>query len=576
MPLANEASATGGSLLKMGNDAVWGDSSSPSEGMTHTTGTNLVPLEFTGLWSANNAIVSTALSAPTIQISFGGDEETEDVAEEAGDLTPWEGILAFEGNPTGDKRYLMPGEISERDFPLPFMVQTINDEGHKGSELGGRIDSVTRVPIGEFDNPNYDLSDLPDSTIVIWGEGVFDSSEAGQNGLRIIENGGGVSVDMSVSEVQLLDPETFEPVDMEELDIMQILFGGGDFLTGIKGQIMGATALPFPAFEDAIIQVVTASGNGEYVYHYMNPVIGPFIITRTVLTASAAGLAPLAPPREWFEMPESDMPTPLTVTEDGRVYGHLAIWGQCHTGFKEYCQVAPRSRSSYSFFHLGELACEDGSSVGVGKITVGTGHAPITYNSQKALEHYDNTGTVAAFVRAVDGRRGIWLSGAIRSDLPAERIRDLRANPPSGDWRMENGALELQGVLAVVIPGFPVARSEARLVASGADEEMVALVAAGYAPDYPRSRRRKRRMLSERLHKVLNTHIDDFKDYSSEERRKMAKDGRAMPDGSYPIADCTDVANARQAIGRSPANKRSAIRRHIAKRENALSCKSSE
>jgi len=53
----------------------------------------------------------------------------------------------------------------------------------------------------------------------------------------------------------------------------------------------------------------------------------------------------------------------------------------------------------------------------------------------------------------------------------------------------------------------------------------------------------------------------------------MAKAGTAMPDGSYPIADCEDVANARQSIGRSPEGRRSAVQAHINKRARALGCK---
>jgi hypothetical protein len=474
---SSSASAEGGSLSDMSN-SLW-----------YFIGPNS-----TSEWiSTSNGAVTTEFS--TITVNVDGGEATEE-----GERTLWEGILALEGSPTGDRRYLMPGEIDERDLPLPFMVQIENDEGHKGSELGGRIDSVIRIPVADFEDDRYDLSDLPETAVVIWGEGFFDSSDAGREGQRMVDNGGGVSVDMSVTEVTLLDPETYEEINIDDLDIMEVLFGGGDFITGIKGRIMGATVLAFPAFEEAQIQVVTASGTENIARIYE-----PFGIhlLKNVLTASAAGLAPLAPPREWFEMPEPDLPTPLTVTEDGRVYGHLAVWGQCHTGFKDYCQTAPPSYSEYKFFHLGTLETAEGDHIGVGKITLGTGHAPISYSSGKTLEHYDNTGCVAAFVRAVDGQRGIWISGAIRSDLPAERVRDLGANPPSGDWRMENGALELQAILSVPVPGFPVPHSEARLVASGEVEEMEALVATGFYVDWPKRRRRKKKMLSNRLHTAL-------------------------------------------------------------------------
>ena len=62
----------------------------------------------------------------------------------------------------------------------------------------------------------------------------------------------------------------------------------------------------------------------------------------------------------------------------------------------------------------------------------------------------------------------------------------------------------------------------------------------------------------------------DFKDYSPEQRKKMAKDGSAMPDGSFPIADCEDLKNAIQSIGR--ASDEGAAKAHIKKRKKALGC----
>ena len=512
----------------------------------------------------------------TVTVTIAEPEE-----EEEAQTTPWEGVLGLEGHPTADRRYLLPGRIAERDLPHPLMVQVVNDEGHKGSELGGRVETISRIPISEFSDPDFDFGDLPEDAVIIWGTGVFDDSEAGQDGQRLVENGGGISFDLSVDEIQLLDPETFEPLE-EEPDLMDLLFGGGEkFVTGIAGTIMGSTVVPFAAFPEAAIRL-TASGTLTWSG------IGKIRIVKPVLTASAAGLAPLNPPREWFEIEEPSEPMPLTVDDDGRVYGHLALWDQCHTGYKDYCQVPPRSASNYKFFHLGEIETDDGSRLGVGKITVGTGHAPISYGSVKTLEHYDNTGCVAAFVRARDGRHGIWLSGAIRSDLPAEKIRDLRANPPSGDWRRENGSLELQGVLAVPIPGFPVPRSEARLVASGDVEELEALYATGYAVEKDEeemaengdghlSKAELRKMIFDfAVENATAWECDGFKNYTAEQRRKMAKDGRALPDGSYPIADCADANNARRAIGRTPAGNRGRVRSHIARRERALGCKASD
>src|SRR5262245_51269778 len=57
--------------------------------------------------------------------------------------------------------------------------------------------------------------------------------------------------------------------------------------------------------------------------------------------------------------------------------------------------------------------------------------------------------------------------------------------------------------------------------------------------------------------------------YDAEARSRMAKSGAAMPDGSYPIADREDLANAIRAVGRGNAPN-NAIRRHILKRAKAL------
>lgn len=66
------------------------------------------------------------------------------------------------------------------------------------------------------------------------------------------------------------------------------------------------------------------------------------------------------------------------------------------------------------------------------------------------------------------------------------------------------------------------------------------------------------------------TEGDGFKDYSPEARERMAKNGEAMPDGSYPIADCADLKNAIQAIGRAKDQEKT--KRHIKKRARALDC----
>jgi hypothetical protein len=60
------------------------------------------------------------------------------------------------------------------------------------------------------------------------------------------------------------------------------------------------------------------------------------------------------------------------------------------------------------------------------------------------------------------------------------------------------------------------------------------------------------------------------KQYSMAERRQLAKSGKAMPDGSYPVVTVGDLMNAMQAFGRAPESKRGRLKSFLARRANAL------
>jgi ATP-dependent Clp endopeptidase proteolytic subunit ClpP len=58
------------------------------------------------------------------------------------------------------------------------------------------------------------------------------------------------------------------------------------------------------------------------------------------------------------------------------------------------------------------------------------------------------------------------------------------------------------------------------------------------------------------------------RDFSAEDRQRLAKSGEAMPDGSFPIVTTEDLDNAIKAIGR--ASNPGAAKKHIIKRARAL------
>jgi hypothetical protein len=175
---------------------------------------------------------------------------------------------------------------------------------------------------------------------------------------------------------------------------------------------------------------------------------------------------PVAPPAAWFANPKLSGPTPLTFTEDGRVYGHIALWNTCHTGLSG-CVTPPRSATSYASYMTGALRTAEGTEISVGRLTMDTGHAPQRLKAGGAAAHYDNTGTAVADVRAGEDSHGIWIAGAQRPGMTDARLRALRSSPMSGDWRRRGTQLELMAILAVNMPGFPVPRAAHALVASG-------------------------------------------------------------------------------------------------------------
>jgi hypothetical protein len=395
------------------------------------------------------------------------DEVTGPAPSEIGgeQTAPWRGPLTVEGVETGDGREFSPESLTWADLPLPLRWNKEDSHGGEPRTIAvnvGRIDRIWRDEGG-----------------LVMGEGVLDlSTDDGRTVHGKIKGQflRGVSVD--VDSIKDADMELVWPDDPDadgEGSAFDMLFASPEKVVFHKGRIRAATLVDIPAFAEAYIALLDEAGA---VVAGGTPA-GTMALRQTVTARSVSSVeAPVRPPAAWFADPKLSVPTGITVTPEGRVYGHAALWGTCHIGQAGVCVTPPRE-DAHPYFMTGNVWTETGDSVSVGQITVGTGHAPLNYSHRAAAEHYDNTGAAVADVAVGNDEHGIWVAGSIRPYTAESRIRELRAaGQVSGDWRRIGGQLRLVGLLAVNVPGFPVPKLRTGL----AHGQQYALVAAGIPP----------------------------------------------------------------------------------------------
>jgi len=424
----------------------------------------------------------------------------------------WRGVLAPLGVRSGDNRMLAmpePGaQPQTRDLPLPLLYMEKTGNGHDNSVVVGRIDRVW------FEND------------ALMGEGVIDlGNDTAREVTRLIDGGYhrwvSIRVDNATSEYQLyrgdqlLDASEFEvrtdgdtqviPEDVEEVEV------------ATKWRLMNAAIVAEPAFQEAVIGLVDdededteeneGEGTGgpgedddEFAKKDKKPEpddkddgkdedkakggknIPPWLrkkkdmsvsTTAPIFAALLASAAPVRPPGEWFEDPGLERPTPLTVSDDGRIFGHVAVWNTAHVGYPKR-RVTPPRDCDYSLFHHGYVRTAEDRDIAVGTIVLGADHAAVDAHITEATLHYAHSGYGVAVVRAGEDEHGVWISGAVCPDVDEVRLAALRRCSLSGDWRGIDGKARFIAALAVNVPGFPTPREQT-------DEHGVttALVAAG-------------------------------------------------------------------------------------------------
>ncbi|WP_052372767.1 hypothetical protein [Nocardia otitidiscaviarum] len=356
--------------------------------------------------------------------------------------------LAHLGVMTDDRRMLAADmDLRFAATPMPLMWQERTAPGHDGAVAVGVVDTI----------------ELVDGQVEATGH-FLDTEDAAKALVQIREGITNPSIDPADVEWELRDESGEVITDFEQI-------GFSDRITEVytAAIVRAATLVNIPAFGTTTIsltetdteqvddldidELMAASGYGP------------------ALTAATA--ARFRPDGTLFADPGFGEPTPLHITDDGRVQGHLAVFGSCHVGRTDRCVTPPHSATGYAHFHVSSVQTADGTWLPVGRLTVGGGHADDSLGARAAAEHYDNTSSCWAYVRAGEDAHGIWVSGVLHPDATDAQVRDGLSAPLSGDWRRIGGNLELVAALSVNTPGFPVLR--------GRDDEhgrTTALVAA--------------------------------------------------------------------------------------------------
>jgi hypothetical protein len=353
--------------------------------------------------------------------------------------TAWAGVLAVEGEWTGDGRMFAPGSLEWADLPLPLKWQPAESEGHTGAVIVGRIDTIVR------------------DGKLIRGAGIMDDDgQMGAEAVRLMRKrmlrGTSIMADDTEDEdiefVYAADdtepveaPE--EPADGEEVEVVPL---GPSKMVVHHGRIRSSTLLAEPAFVEATIEL------------------------DELMTAAAYTVTiPEVWPEWWFQEPAEQPPFgALHITPEGRVFGYLGPAKVPHRAFRASGRsiTIPRGVDYTEFQNKPCLvAGADGHvyRINAGNVTFDCGH-PSPYDTRRedpswAMQHYDNSCSVAARIRVGENGHGTWVAGGLLHGITPDAFERMMACALSGDW--QGG--KLNAALLVPVEGFPVAAASIRV-----------------------------------------------------------------------------------------------------------------
>lgn len=384
----------------------------------------------------------------------------------------WAGIIAIEGTLTGDGRLIDRGALRWGSGPWP--LQWSRQDGGHDAPVVGEVLNVWR---------DGDL---------IRAEGVLhdDSSDAATAAaaLRVVELlqsgtvGVSISLDDEVAEVRVrreiweewqaemeawMSGEVPEPDDpQEDADGRIILerFAADDFVEAIvDGRLREASIVNVAAFVETGAEVAEEVAVAASIA-LVDSIGLVASLSRSDRAAAFAnprfGVSGDVDDRLVWQPPQRPEETggwgcPLTIDDDGRIYGHVALRNRCH-GSMAACTPPPDGdRGDFSRFLIGEAV----PGIPTGPIVLDTIHGVDERGRVRTDQTWlADTGRAVADVTVGTDAHGTWCAGLLRPGVTEREEAALRGSTLSGEWHPFGGRLRLVGILAVNAPGYLVQR----------------------------------------------------------------------------------------------------------------------
>lgn len=364
------------------------------------------------------------------------------------------GVAAIEGQETGDGRLLERGALTwQDDEPVPLRFRLHGD--HDGYVIGTVEKFVRDGDLIRVFGYLHD-SDHPEITALV-GRAV-ELIEEGHGGVSVGLDSVDAEVRLKPDVIEELNDDEVNPATPRETDgegrIVVARWRHADQLFAFTAaRIRELSVVDQPAiFPGAGIELVDeeaiAAAGGKVDPAFANPNFG----TDGDEDPRLAWQEPLRPDEtgHWG--------CPLTVTKDGRVYGHLATKGRCHSAYGDSCLNIAAIDPSYTFsdYLVGDAT---GTGLPTGVIIVGESHRVRPDGTVQTWDLLSNAKYGVADVTCGVDEHGIWVAGRVRPGATPEQVAALRGSALSGEWvPTPTGQRRLKAIVAVNTPGFAVAR----------------------------------------------------------------------------------------------------------------------